>query len=153
MTRTLKWILASVVGIAALWLIIRAVSNKDGDAIKVTGEQVKKYTIIETVSASGKVYPETEIKVGSPIAGEVSMLNVQEGDIVAKGQVLARIQGDRTSGGTQRITLPNVPPGFEGLLQGMQTPRQSTASSATIIAPISGTVLGLNIKSGERIGA
>src|SRR5688572_19341749 len=153
MTRTLKWMLLSVVGIAALWLIIKAVSNKDGDAIKVTGEKVRKHTIIETVSASGKVYPETEIKVGSPIAGEATVLNVQEGDTVAKGQVLARIQGDRTSSGAQRVTIPNVPPGFEGLLQGMQTPRQSTTSSATIIAPISGTVLGLYIKSGERIGA
>jgi HlyD family secretion protein len=153
MTKTFKWILFSLAGIAALWLVIRAVSNKDGDAIHVIAEEVKKRNIIETVSASGKVYPETEIKVGSPITGEVSLLKVKEGDTVTKGQILARIQGDKAGGGTQRITLPNVPPGFEGLVQGMQTQRPSTASAATIVAPISGTVLWLNIKSGERIGA
>ena len=152
MSKTLKWILFSVVGLAAIWLIVRATINKDGDAIKVTADVVKKRIIVETVSASGKVYPETEIKVGSPIAGEVVVLNVQEGDTVTKGQVLARIQGEKASSGTQRITVPNVPPGFEGLLQGMQTQRTPTATSATIVAPISGTVLGLNIRQGERIG-
>jgi multidrug efflux pump subunit AcrA (membrane-fusion protein) len=152
MSKTFKWILFSAIGLLAIWLVVRATANKDGDAIKVTAETVKKRTIVETVSASGKVYPATEIKVGSPIAGEVVQLNIQEGDTVKKGQVLARIQGDR-SGSTPRVSLPNVPPGFEGLVQGMQQPRTSGASSATIAAPISGTVLGLNIKAGERIGA
>lgn len=115
-------------------------------------EPVKKRTIVETVSASGKVFPETEIKVGSPISGEVVLLNVQEGDTVTKGQVLARIQGERGNP-SPRISVPNVPPGFEGLVQNMQTQQRSTASSATITAPMSGTVLGLNIKQGERIGA
>jgi HlyD family secretion protein len=50
------------------------------------------------------------------------------------------------------VSIPNVPPGFESLVQGMQQPRTPTASSATITAPINGTVLGLNIKAGERVG-
>jgi HlyD family secretion protein len=153
MNRTFKWILFLVIGLAVIWLVIRAVSSRDSDTVKVTAENVKRRTVVETVSASGKVYPATEIKVGSPIAGEVVVLNVQEGDTVQKGQVLARIQGEKNSGGTQRISVPNIPPGFESLVQGMQTQRPSTASSATITAPISGTVLGLNIKAGERIGA
>jgi HlyD family secretion protein len=153
MNKTFKWIFVSVVVLAVIWLVVRATSNKDGDAVKVTAEAVKRRTITETVSASGKITPATEIKVGSPIAGEVLQLNVQEGDTVKKGQVLARIQGDRSGSATPRITVPNVPPGFEGLVQGMQQPRSSGASSAIITAPISGTVLGLNIRAGERIGA
>jgi len=153
MIKKVKWIVFSLLGLTAVLLIIKAASNKEGDATKVTADIVKKRTIIETVSASGKIYPETEIKVGSPISGEVTVLNVQEGDTVTKGQVLARIQGDRNSNATQKISIPNVPPGFESLVQGMQQPRTTSASSATITAPISGTVLGLNIKKGERIGA
>src|SRR5215207_1193231 len=137
MSKTFKWLVFSLIGIVAIWAIVKASSNKDGDAIKVTAETVKKRTIIETVSASGKVYPATEIKVGSPISGEVVQLNVQEGDTVQKGQVLARIQGDRTGGSTPRVSIPNVPPGFESLVQGMQTQPRSTAASATIIAPMS----------------
>lgn len=153
MSKTVKWIIFSLLGLVVLLLIVKAASNKDGDGIKVTAETVKKRTIIETVTASGKIYPETEIKVGSPISGEVVLLNVQEGDTVTKGQVLARIQGDKSGAAPQRISIPNVPPGFENLVQGMQQTRTtSSPSSATITAPISGTVLGLNIKKGERIG-
>lgn len=118
----------------------------------MTAETVKRRTIIETVSASGKIYPETEIKVGSPVTGEVVQLSVQEGDTVQKGNVLARIQGEKNTS-AQRISVPNVPPGFEGLLQTMQPPRSSGPSSATITAPISGTVTALNVKQGERVGA
>jgi len=151
MRKSFKWILLAFVGVVAIWFVVKARGNGDGDAIKVTAENIKRRTIVETVSASGKISPSTEIKVGSPIAGEVVQLNVQEGDTVKKGQVLARIQGDRTGNATPRVTVPNVPPGFESLVQGMQQPRTSTASSATITAPISGTILGLNIRAGERI--
>lgn len=153
MNKTFKWILISLILLAVIWLVARVAFNKGSDDIKVTAEAVTKRTIVETVSASGKITPALEIKVGSPIAGEVVQLNVEEGDTVKKGQVLARIQGDRTVSSTPRISVPNVPPGFEGLLQGMQQPRSSGASSSTITAPISGTVLGLNIRAGERIGA
>ncbi|HLL43767.1 MAG TPA: efflux RND transporter periplasmic adaptor subunit, partial [Segetibacter sp.] len=49
---------------------------------------------IETVNASGKVYPEVEVKVSPDISGEIVELNVSEGDSVRKGQVLARIYAD-----------------------------------------------------------
>jgi len=61
---------------------------------KVTAEKVQKRTIIETVNASGKVYPEVEVKISPDISGEITELNVQEGDSVKKGQILARIYAD-----------------------------------------------------------
>jgi HlyD family secretion protein len=153
MNKTWKWILVSLLLLAGVWLVVKFVKGKDSDVVKVTAEAAKRRTLIETVSASGRIVPATEIKMGSPIAGEVTSLNVQEGDTVKRGQVLARIQGDRSGSATPRMTVPNLPPGFEGLVQGMQQPRSSPASSATIVAPISGTVLGLNIRAGERIGS
>lgn len=142
-----------MVGLVAILVVVKAVTGKGDEGSKVTAEAVKRRNLVETVTASGKVHPETEVKVGSPISGEIITLNVQEGDTVVKGQVLAFIRGDRTGSAPQRIPLPNIPPGFESLVQGMSQPRAaSSASSATITAPISGTVLGLNIKQGERIG-
>jgi len=41
-----------------------------------------------------KIYPEIEVKVSPDISGEITELNVQEGDTVKKGQVLARIYAD-----------------------------------------------------------
>lgn len=152
MKKTTRWILLSLGVLVLLFVLARIVLKKDGEGTKVTAETVKRRTIIETVSASGKIYPETEIKVGSPVTGEVVQLSVQEGDTVQKGKVLARVQGERNTA-AQRISVPNVPPGFEGLLQNMQPSRSSGPSSATIIAPISGTVTALNVKQGERVGA
>lgn len=151
MNKTWKWILFSLAAIVVLVLIMRAVGAKNNDT-NVTVETVKRRTIVETVSASGKLYPENEIRITPAVAGEVSELNVQEGQRVEKGQTLAFIKGDRTASASPRISLPaNVPPGFESLVQGMQGPRVSSPSSSTIKAPISGTVLGLSVKKGERV--
>jgi HlyD family secretion protein len=64
------------------------------EGVKVSTEKVGKRTIIETVNASGKVYPEIEVKVSPDISGEIVQLNVEEGDSVRKGQVIARIYAD-----------------------------------------------------------
>lgn len=89
--KTLFWIL----GIIILLVVIVAVSKagKD-DSIKVATDKVAEKTIIEVVSASGKIYPETEVKVSSDVSGEIVDLPVLEGDSVQKGQVLVRIYAD-----------------------------------------------------------
>ncbi|MBT9394161.1 efflux RND transporter periplasmic adaptor subunit [Hymenobacter sp. NST-14] len=51
-------------------------------------------TIVEKVSASGKVQPETEVKISPDVSGEITELYVQEGDSVKKGQLLLRIRPD-----------------------------------------------------------
>lgn len=67
--------------------------NKN-EGIKVTAEKVAKRSITQIVNASGKVYPVVEVKVSPDISGEITELNVQEGDSVKKGQVVARIYAD-----------------------------------------------------------
>ena len=67
--------------------------NKDKGE-KVAVEKVARRTIIETVTASGNIYPEIEVKISPDISGEITELNVEEGDSVKKGQVLARIFAD-----------------------------------------------------------
>lgn len=61
---------------------------------KVAVEKASKRTIIESVNASGKIYPEIEVKISPDIAGQITELNVQEGDSVKKGAILARIYAD-----------------------------------------------------------
>ena len=95
MTKTTKWILIGV-GVLVTALIILSTMGAFGKAegIKVTAEKVEARTIIEVVNASGKVYPEIEVKVSPDISGEITQLNVQEGDTVKRGQILARIYAD-----------------------------------------------------------
>lgn len=95
MNKKLIWIIGALLLIVIVLVILKnkGVIGKE-EGIKVTAEKVGKRTIIETVNASGKVYPEIEVKVSPDISGEIVELNVSEGDSVRKGQVLARIYAD-----------------------------------------------------------
>lgn len=95
MNKKLVWIISGLI----LLIVILVILKKKGiigkeEGTKVTAEKVSKRTITETVNASGKVYPEVEVKVSPDISGEIVQLNVAEGDSVRRGQVLARIYAD-----------------------------------------------------------
>src|SRR5690348_12235997 len=94
MNKTLKWILIIVAVLAVLFVSAKVLGGKSNSVIKVTAEKAQRRTIIETVNASGKIYPEVEVKLSPDISGEIVELNVAEGDSVKKGQVLAQIYGD-----------------------------------------------------------
>jgi HlyD family secretion protein len=95
MNKKAKWIIA----LSILLLVVLVVLFKSGvfgkkEGTKVTVEKVVRRNIIEIVNASGKVYPEVEVKISPDISGEITELYVQEGDTVSKGQLLARIYAD-----------------------------------------------------------
>jgi HlyD family secretion protein len=94
MNKTVKWVLIGVGALALVLTLLKVFGNKDASGVKVTVENVGKRNIVETVNASGKVYPEVEVKVSPDISGEIIELKVQEGDSVKRGQLLARIYAD-----------------------------------------------------------
>lgn len=94
MNKTLKWILIAVGVVLVVLIVVKVAAGPSDTGVKVAIEKAAKRTIIETVNASGKVYPEVEVKVSPDISGEITELTVQEGDSVRKGQVLARIYAD-----------------------------------------------------------
>jgi HlyD family secretion protein len=90
--RTLLYVL-----IGAFLLITAAAVYKSRQKPKgeeITVEKVQRRSIKETVSASGKIFPETEVKISSDVSGEIIELYVKEGDSVTVGQVLAKIKPD-----------------------------------------------------------
>lgn len=101
MNKKLIWIGGSIVALIVLLVVLKktGVIGKD-EGVQVTAEKVQLRTITESVNASGKVYPEIEVKVSPDISGEIVNLFVEEGDSVTKGQVLAKIYADIYS--TQR---------------------------------------------------
>jgi HlyD family secretion protein len=95
MNKKLWWIIGAVVVIIAVLIGLKkgGVIGKE-EGTKVALEKITRRTIVETVSASGKVYPEDERKVSSDVSGEIVDLYVLEGDSVKKGQILARVFAD-----------------------------------------------------------
>lgn len=95
MARKNSFLKYAIIGVVVL-LVFLVIARKSGwigedDNIKVSAEKVTTETIIETVSASGKVQPEVEVKLAADVSGEVVDLFVKEGDLVKKGTLLAKI--------------------------------------------------------------
>jgi HlyD family secretion protein len=86
--------------IAVVVLIAFAITGKKMGWIggvanqKVAVEKVEQRTIVETVSASGKIQPEVEVKISSDVSGEIVSLMVKEGQKVKRGQLLCKIRPD-----------------------------------------------------------
>jgi HlyD family secretion protein len=87
-------------------------NTKKGKEIEIA--QVKEITIVETVSATGKIQPESEIKISSEVSGEIIELPIKEGDVVKKGQLLVRVNPDLYTSGLNRsmASLSNTKAGL-----------------------------------------
>src|SRR5437899_12830701 len=86
-----------LIGIGALLLlgIVGAViASKREKPIPVTTEKATKRTIVQLVSATGKVQPETEVKISPEVAGEIIELPVTDGMPVKKGDLLVKVKPD-----------------------------------------------------------
>ena len=61
---------------------------------QISVEQVVVHDIVERVSASGKIQPETEVNITAEVSGQIVALPVKEGDRVEKGDLLVQINPD-----------------------------------------------------------
>jgi HlyD family secretion protein len=87
-----KWIIWSLLILLVLLIAAAAIKARQkpkGEFVET--EKVALKEIRETVSASGKIFPEKEVKISSDVSGEIVELYVEEGDSVVAGQVLAKI--------------------------------------------------------------
>jgi len=93
MNKTLKRILIGVGVLAVAGVVYRVAAGKQ-EHVVVTTEKSAYRRIIETVAASGKIQPESEVKIQSEVSGQIVELPVKEGDLVQKGQLLVKINPD-----------------------------------------------------------
>ena len=105
-------ILLPVVIVLIIFAVIGKKQGWFGKAltIKVAVENAEKRSIIETITANGKIQPEKEVKISPDVSGEIVELTIKEGDHVEKGQLVARIkpdtyisQKDRSSGSNKLL--------------------------------------------------
>ena len=121
--------LATVVGLVAILLILKKTgtigSDKKGTEVELA--TVSESTIIETVSATGKIQPEIQVKISSMVSGEVISLPVKEGQVVKKGDLLVKINPDLYTSGLNR-TESNLSGTKAGLSQADASFREAKAS-------------------------
>jgi HlyD family secretion protein len=94
-----NWIIAVVL---LLLIILGVWFSRDKEQRNVQAELPAVRTIVEKVSASGKVQPSSEVKIQSDVSGQIVALPVKEGDHVVKGQLLVRINPDLYTSALQR---------------------------------------------------
>ena len=89
-------ILLPIVVVLIIFAVIGKKAGWFGKAltVKVSVENAEKRTIVETITANGKIQPEKEVKISPDVSGEIVELTIKEGDNVEKGQLLLRIKPD-----------------------------------------------------------
>ena len=92
--RRKKQIIYGSIGLLLLCIVASIIWSKREKPIPVTTEKAIRKTIVQTVSATGKVQPETEVKISPEVAGEIIELPVDDGKQVKKGDLLVRIRPD-----------------------------------------------------------
>lgn len=104
------------------------IGNKDlGQEVEITAVQTG--TIIETVSATGKIQPEIEVKISSMVSGEIIDLPIKEGQVVKKGQLLVKINPDLYTSGLNR-SVANLSGSKAGLSQSDASYNEAKANYA-----------------------
>jgi HlyD family secretion protein len=93
-SRRKRYIIFGSIGLLLLWIVVAIINSKREKPIPVTTEKAVRKTIVQTVSATGKVQPETEVKISPEVAGEIIDLPVEDGKAVNKGDLLVRIKPD-----------------------------------------------------------
>jgi len=88
-----------LISLGIIVLIALVVAKKTGtiggsELTKISTEKVSERSLIEEVSASGKIQPEKEILIAPDASGEIVGLYVKEGDSVHAGQLLLKINPD-----------------------------------------------------------
>ncbi len=116
--KTIYYLIGGALALVILLIVLAKTgvlgNNKKGTEVEVAA--VNAITIVETVSATGKIQPEVEVKISSEVSGEIIELPVKEGQLVKKGDLLVKINPDLYTSGYNR-TISNLSGTKAGLSQ------------------------------------
>jgi HlyD family secretion protein len=101
--KVIYFIIAALVLVGVLVTLSKKgiIGSKD-KGIEVEISKADEITIVETVSATGKIQPEIEVKISSEVSGEIIALPIKEGQVVRKGELLVKINPDLYTSGYNR---------------------------------------------------
>jgi len=83
LTKKKKWLIFGGGAVLLAILIAASLGKKDDDVIKVETEKIIRQTIIHKVNASGKIQPETEVKISATSSAWIDSITVEEGHLLS----------------------------------------------------------------------
>ena len=127
--KKIYWFIGGAIVLIVLLIALSkagVLGNKE-KGIEVETASVDQITIVETVSATGKIQPEIEVKISSEVSGEIIELPVKEGQVVKKGDLLVKINPDLYTSGLNR-SVSNLSGTKAGLSQADATFKEAKAN-------------------------
>ncbi|MCW3078151.1 MAG: family efflux transporter, subunit [Bacteroidetes bacterium] len=100
--KKIYWII--IIGVIVIGGVIIMQVLKGNAPIEIYTEKAVVRNVVEIVSATGKIQPETELKLSSDVSGEITEMKVKEGDQVKKGDLLCRIKPDLYVSAIDRVS-------------------------------------------------
>jgi HlyD family secretion protein len=100
--KRIHWII--IAGVVLILTVILVQASKGNKPTEIYTEKSSIRSIVEVVAATGKIQPETEVKISSDVSGEITELLVQEGQQVKKGDLLCRIRPDIYLSAVERMS-------------------------------------------------
>lgn len=125
--KTIYFLLAAAIVIITALIAFKGVIGNKDEGKEVEISKVAASTIVETVSATGKIQPEIEVKLSSMVSGEIIALNVKEGQVVKKGDLLVKINPDLYTSGLER-SVANLSGTKAGLVQSEASFKEAKAN-------------------------
>lgn len=118
-----------VIAIIVVLIILKSsgVIAANDNSKEVETAKADEITIVETVSATGKIQPEIEVKISSEVSGEIIALPVKEGQVVKKGDLLVKINPMIYVSGVNR-SMSNLSGTKAGLSQADASFKEAKAS-------------------------
>jgi HlyD family secretion protein len=127
--KKIYWFIGGAIVLIVLLIALSkagVLGNKE-KGIEVETASVDQITIVETVSATGKIQPEIEVKISSEVSGEIIELPVKEGQVVKKGDLLVKINPDLYTSGLNR-SVSNLSGTKAGLSQADATFKEAKSN-------------------------
>ncbi len=102
MSKKKKAVFIGIGGCLVILVIILNLTRSSQPAVKVQAEEVERKDISSKVTASGRIQPETMVKISANIPARIISLPVKEGQAVEKGQLLVLLDKTRYVANVER---------------------------------------------------
>ena len=99
-----KLFISGLIGLLIIFIILGNIFRDDSEVINVETEKVGRKTIIQKVNASGKIQPESEVKISATSSAIIDSITVVEGEYVKKNQHLISLDRKQLQANVDHVT-------------------------------------------------